>query len=276
LTNFLDPSKFHFFLSEKNSTKPTLVLVHGLHSQHKTFLNCVEELQKDFNCLIYDQRGHGKTPRLGEDYSAHAMAKDLKNLLDHLNLTKIFLLGHSMGGRTAMAFVDLFPEMLEAVIIEDMGCHQRAEFSKELLAENIKKAKDLHRDTNIFNSREEALTYLKGLSLPKGMAEEKIFEIEPGKFETYFYTDSTQMYGYQGNFSDLTLGLKNNSHTPLLFLRADPKVGSAMKETCIEHIKLHLSHAKVIEIKDSWHNIHNSKPEEFYKILKDFFLEPKK
>ena len=95
--------------------KPTLVMLHGLLSSLDTFIPLLPTLTEHFSVLLVDQRGHGQSLPSGSDYTAEAMAYDLKKLLDYLEIKKIILLGHSMGGRTTLMFGKLYPEIATTV-----------------------------------------------------------------------------------------------------------------------------------------------------------------
>jgi pimeloyl-ACP methyl ester carboxylesterase len=244
-------------------------MLHGLLSSLDTFVPLIPLLEKDFSLLLVDQRGHGASPASGEDYTAHAMAKDLKNLLDQLQIDKIFLLGHSMGGRTALAFGELYPSMIKKMIIEDMGIHQRQERSPERDLEKSNIAKECTVDTLYFESKKDILNIISPLySYAKDLLKTKMTEVD-GKFKLSFWPHVSVLYGYQGNYTDLTSSLTSTTF-PVLFLIADPEIGSAMTETCIEHVKTHVPRAKLLEIKESWHTIHKTHPKEFCIAVKQF------
>ena len=80
------------------------------------------------------------------------------------------------------------------------------------------------------------------------------------------------LYGYQGNYTDLTSALTETSF-PILFLVADPEIGSAMTKTCIEHIKKNVPRARFFEIKNSWHTIHKTHPDQLCEAVIKFSEE---
>lgn len=252
-----------------NNSKPVLVLIHGLLSSLDTFLPLIPLLENHFSLLLVDQRGHGASAPVGTNYTAETMAIDLKNLLDKLGIKTMSLIGHSMGGRTALAFGQLYPEMIDKMIIEDMGIHQRRPRTKEKDIENNNIARDSTVDSLIFNSRDDILKVIGPLySYAQDLLKTKVIE-KNNKFELKFWPHVSVYYGHQGNYTDLTPALAETSF-PVLFLIADPEVGSAMTETCILHIKSNVPRAQFLMIKKSWHNIHKSHPEEFCEAVIKF------
>lgn len=245
-------------------------MIHGLLSSLETFVPLIPKLKEHFHLLLIDQRGHGLTPPEGNDYTAERMAFDLKELLEHLGLKKVVVLGHSMGARTALAFGGLYPEMVEKLILEDMGIHQRQEQSIEKNLEKAEIAKKAHVSTLIFKNKEEIFKIISPLfSYAKDLLNSKVVEIGPDQFELKFWPDVSVMYGYQGNFTDLTKSLSETTF-PVLFIIADPAVGSAMNETDIAHIKKTVPRAKLVHIAKAWHNIHKTHPDEFCEAVITF------
>ncbi|MGB5238444.1 MAG: alpha/beta fold hydrolase [Flavobacteriaceae bacterium] len=69
---------------------------------------------------LVDQRNHGKS-FWSDDFSYHLMAHDLERYLQHHNLDNIVLLGHSMGGKTAMLFACSRPQYVEKLLVADIA-----------------------------------------------------------------------------------------------------------------------------------------------------------
>lgn len=250
--------------------KPVLVMIHGLLSSLETFESLIPRLQNHFDLLLVDQRGHGKSPPQGDDYTADQMAKDLKALLDSLSISKAIFLGHSMGGRTVLRFGELFPDMVDKLIIEDMGIHQRQVRTPERDAEKNLLAKKSSTPSLFFKNKEDIYQLISPLfSYAKDLLKTKVVEHGPDKFELKFWPDVSVLYGYQGNYTDLTSALLNTTF-PVLFIVADPDVGSAMTDKCIAHIKEFVPRAQFKFIPKSWHNIHKTHPAEFCEALIEF------
>jgi pimeloyl-ACP methyl ester carboxylesterase len=69
---------------------------------------------------LIDQRNHGRSFH-SDDFNYVLMADDLKAYCDHHGLEEVVLLGHSMGGKTAMTFATEFPDRVSKLIIADIG-----------------------------------------------------------------------------------------------------------------------------------------------------------
>lgn len=108
---------FHRQIGEHG--KP-LVILHGLFGSGDNWQTHAKNWSTQFQVFIIDNRNHGHSPH-EEEMNYDLMALDLKETLDKLNLASIYLLGHSMGGKMAMRFAQLFPETVEKLIVVDMG-----------------------------------------------------------------------------------------------------------------------------------------------------------
>jgi len=122
---------------EHSESLPTL-LIHGLDSSSHTWRGLLDDLGANgFEAMAVDQRGCGKSP-LGDPelFSPDALVDDLYAFLSihpmfqggsNNALVKPFVLvGHSMGGRVAMSFAAKHPELIAALVIEDMDVRTRS------------------------------------------------------------------------------------------------------------------------------------------------------
>ncbi len=76
--------------------------------------------EKGFNVHLIDQRNHGKSFH-SEDFNYAVLANDLKTYLEAHGITQTMLIGHSMGGKTAMQFACSFPEMTQKLLVADIA-----------------------------------------------------------------------------------------------------------------------------------------------------------
>ena len=97
-----------------------LVMIHGLAATMAFwYLQHAENYAKKFNVILYDLRGHGRSKKTDNGYSPQNLAEDLKLLLDNLELEKVHLVAHSLGGVVAMNFACRHPERVLSLVIAD-------------------------------------------------------------------------------------------------------------------------------------------------------------
>ena len=90
-------------------TGPDLIVLHGLFDSEKNWRSFARSIVNDFQIWMPDARNHGESPH-AETMSYKEMAEDVVCFLDNNGLERIMLLGHSMGGKTAMEVTLRFPE----------------------------------------------------------------------------------------------------------------------------------------------------------------------
>lgn len=98
----------------------TLVVLHGflgMLDNWKTFAK--KMVGYDYKIHLLDQRNHGKSFHNNE-FNYQIMAEDLHHYVTYHNIKKFSLIGHSMGGKTAMMFSSFFPEFIDKMIVVDI------------------------------------------------------------------------------------------------------------------------------------------------------------
>jgi len=97
-----------------------LVILHGLFGSADNWYSISKALDNEFTMYLVDQRNHGDSPH-SDEWNYAVMAADLLELVDKEGLEKIFLMGHSMGGKVAMTFAVNNPERVERLIVADIS-----------------------------------------------------------------------------------------------------------------------------------------------------------
>jgi len=97
---------------------PPLVLVMGYRLNSTAWPETfIETLARQFTVITLDNRGTGLSDKPVEGYAIANMARDIRGLLDELEITRIHLLGYSMGGAIAQEFVRQFPERVSSLML---------------------------------------------------------------------------------------------------------------------------------------------------------------
>jgi 3-oxoadipate enol-lactonase len=100
---------------------PWLVFSNSLATNLSMWDEQAAELKKSFRVLRYDQRGHGGTQATDGRYNFQQLAADLAALLDALSIKRAHVLGISMGGMTALALAQQYPDHVDRLIPCDCG-----------------------------------------------------------------------------------------------------------------------------------------------------------
>ena len=108
---------------DKNKNAKTILCMHGLTRNSADFEDISNVLADDYRLIVVDQRGRGKSaydPNPA-NYNPLVYVQDMFVLLKELELSSVILLGTSMGGIMAMMMAAMKPEMVESIIINDVG-----------------------------------------------------------------------------------------------------------------------------------------------------------
>ena len=104
------------------ATGPALLLLHGVTGHARTWDAEAAALAARYRVIALDQRGHGDSdPAPDGDYSLTTLAGDIAAIVDALGLTRVSIVGLSLGGRIAIVYAALHPERVERLVVVDIG-----------------------------------------------------------------------------------------------------------------------------------------------------------
>jgi len=236
----------------------TVILVHGFNSSNATWKGVVPALSKHYRVVVYDQPGHGLSKAAGSDFSPRYMAERLNELMFELKIQSAHIVGHSMGGRTAMAFAFRYPEKVKSVLVEDMSAmpipaslpelkkaRERFEAVKGGVPDTFENAEAAAKVLAAFYTREESLWILSALQ-----------PLPDGRVRLGNRPEVTSLYLHQGLVQDMTTELKG-IRAPFRFFAADPATGTAVLQgEAIEHIEAARPDVTVRVFPGATHMIH--------------------
>jgi len=100
---------------------PAMLLIHGIGDNSTTWEGIHAKLAQRFTVIAPDLLGHGKSDKPRADYSAAAYANGMRDLLSVLDIERVTIVGHSLGGGVAMQFAYQFPQLVERLILVCAG-----------------------------------------------------------------------------------------------------------------------------------------------------------
>jgi pimeloyl-ACP methyl ester carboxylesterase len=99
-----------------------MILLHGIARHAHTFDHVAPAFARDYHVIALDMRGHGDSAWSPDGaYLVQDYVKDLEAVVAALRLRRITLLGNSTGGRMAQVFAGLHPDLVERLVVEDVG-----------------------------------------------------------------------------------------------------------------------------------------------------------
>ena len=233
-----------------------LVILHGflgMSDNWKTLGN--QYAENGFQVHLVDQRNHGKSFH-DEAFNYEILANDLKSYLKHHQLDQINLIGHSMGGKTAMQFACDSDLLVKKLIVADIA----PKFYPPHHQDIITGLQSLNFNT--ISSRGEADTELSKHITDFGIRQfllKNLYWKEKGKLDFRFNLPvlSTKMEEIGENISNTA-----TYNGPTLFLKGDKSeyvIDSDMTE-----IKRHFPNATLVTIDNAGHWLHAENPIQFF------------
>jgi len=241
--------------------KPFLILhgFLGMGDNWKTLGRKFAELEYEVHLI--DQRNHGRSFH-DDAFGYDIMAEDIKTYCSEKKLTNIVLLGHSMGGKTAMQFAVNHPEKVSKLIVADIGPKAYPLHHQDIL----KALSSL--DFSIIKSREEADNVLSEYIPELGT---RLFLLKN------LYRPERDKFGLRINLPVLSENIEAigkaippDSHYdgPTLFLGGSKS--SYILPTDELNIKNHFPKAQIKTISNAGHWLHAENPTEFYQYVTNF------
>jgi esterase len=109
---------------------PAIIIVHGLYGASDNWVTVAKALADNFEVYLLDQRNHGRSPH-DADHTYDVMKDDLLEFMERHELNEATIIGHSMGGKTAMFFAKNYPEKVTNLMVIDIAPKSYALIAKE-------------------------------------------------------------------------------------------------------------------------------------------------
>lgn len=242
--------------------KPLLIL-HGFLGMGDNWKTLGNEFANDFQVHLIDQRNHGRSFH-STDFSYKLMAEDLKHYCDHHTLENCYIIGHSMGGKTAMHFAMNYPHLIEKLIVADIAPKVYPAHHQYILKALMEV--DFSQHTSRKSIEEVLQQYIK----EKGVIQFLMKNV---------HRTSKTSLGYRFNLETLYKKyeevVKNELpeitfSKPTLFLKGSESNYIDSSDEMM--IKTYFPIGKIQEISNSGHWLHAENPKEFYSTVMNFLI----
>jgi pimeloyl-ACP methyl ester carboxylesterase len=240
---------------------PPLIILHGLFGSLENWHSMSQKLAADFQVFGVDQRNHGRSPHVAE-MSYELMAHDLKELVASQDLPPIHLLGHSMGGKTAMVFALTYPESVEKLVVVDIAPRAYPPQHRQILAAL------LSLDLSSFSNRKEMESQL-AKSIPDLALRRFLLKNVKRDSAGSFYWQMN-LAAIDANYDRLNESLSNRRtfDKPALFIRGERS--DYIRNEDIKMIHALFPKAAHCEISGAGHWVHVDAPEAFLRKVREF------
>jgi pimeloyl-ACP methyl ester carboxylesterase len=251
--------KLHF---KEYGTGAPLVILHGLFGMLDNWQYHARRLSAHFRIFALDARNHGHSPH-DSVFTYEAMADDLLEFAHDRNLLQFGLLGHSMGGKTAMYFAQHHPEYVSRLLVADIGPQAYPVHHREI----IEALKGL--DFSVISSRGAAQEALASAIPELGVRQfllKSLYWADKGRLSFRFNLDAIDQ-------SIEEVGKPNYDRQyfgPTLFLRGENSK-YILPERDEADIKSVFPDAEIQTIADAGHWLHADQPDLFCLTAHQFF-----
>ncbi len=244
---------------------PPLAVLHGLFGSLDNWHSVSRDLAGQFEVLAIDQRNHGRSPH-SPKMSYPLLAQDLREFLEQRGLGRVSVLGHSMGGKTAMEFALRWPVCLDKLIVVEMAPRAYPALHDPML-EAL-----LALDLAACPGRQQMEAALEP-AIPSKTTRRfllKNVERDPG---SGVFRWRMNLQGISENYPRLCepLAPGRSCARPALFLRGGES--DYLRPEDFEGIRSLFPNARFRALAGAGHWVHADAPEEFLRIVREFLEE---
>jgi len=239
---------------------PPLLLLHGLLGSSRNWQTTGRDLSAHFHVFALDARNHGKSPHAASSDTA-AMTGDVARWMQGRGLAQATILGHSMGGRTAMHLACHRPELVSRLVVVDIAPRTYPD-SFVLSHFPVLQALDL----KTLGSRQEAEQRLAAAVPDPGMRKFLV---------TNLAQDASARWHWTVNLASLALAQPEMTRNPLrpddryagpaLFIRGGRS--PYVRDEDLPAIQTHFPAARIITLEGAGHNPHIDRRAEFVQAV---------
>lgn len=240
-----------------------LIILHGLFGMLDNWQTLGKKWANDFQVILVDLRNHGHSPR-DPQFNYDLMLQDLEELADDLLLDDINLIGHSMGGKLGMKFAQTYPELINKLIVADIGPKKYPVHHQQI----IKGLKSVPIDQ--VKSRQEVKAHLLPYIPDEQTVQfflKNLYWKEKGKLDWRFNLDGiANNIDYVGE--EL---LEPQFDKPTLFIRGGNS--SYILDSDIQEIQSVFTKSQIETIPNAGHWLHAENPALFFEFVNNFLQD---
>ena len=238
-----------------------LLILHGFLGMSDNWKTLGNRFASIYEVHLIDQRNHGRSFH-ADEFSYEVLADDLSNYIEHHNLGKVNLLGHSMGGKTVMLFAVTHPEKVNKLIVADIAPKFYPNHHEAIL-EGIN-AIDFSKQ----QSRTEIEDALKNYIPELGIRQFLLKNVYRKKNEQLAFRFNLQ--SLIANYDEVGVPLPSLTHFDgeTLFLKGENS--GYITESDTNLITAHFTKAEVVTVKNAGHWLHAENPNDFYDYVVSF------
>ncbi|MEZ4968783.1 MAG: alpha/beta fold hydrolase [Flavobacteriaceae bacterium] len=233
-----------------------IIILHGFLGMSDNWKTMGSKYAEEgFQVHIPDLRNHGKSFH-SADFNYDLLAEDVKQYMDFHQLGNAILLGHSMGGKTAMLFACRYPQLTKKLLVADIAPKYYPPHHQDII--NGLNAIDLRNITSRNDADEQLSKHIKNVGVRQFLLKNLYWE-EKGilgfRFNLKVLSGKMEEVGQNITPTDTYKG-------PTLFLRGDRS--DYITQDDFPVIKKHFPLATIETIENAGHWLHAENPTQFF------------
>ncbi|MBL1279529.1 MAG: alpha/beta fold hydrolase [Fluviicola sp.] len=239
-----------------------MIILHGLFGYSDNWQTHGKKLAEYYRVILVDLRNHGHSD-WSDDISYQLMADDVFEICQELKLEEIHLVGHSMGGKVAMQFAKDHEELLEKLVIVDIGFKEYPMHHEHILA-GIH-AVDLPKITARRQAEKQMSEFIDNMGVKQFLLK-NLYWKEKGKLA---WRMNVAVLEREMPAILAKINLEEIA-VPTLLIRGE--LSNYILDEDFESIEAHFIDVEIKTIKNAGHWIHAEQPDEFLDTLLAFCL----
>ncbi len=238
--------------------EPILIL-HGLFGMMDNWQTIGKRLA-DAGYLVFliDQRDHGRSSHTNA-FNYHLLADDLLHFMEEHWIHKATILGHSMGGKTALTFLSQNPDMVDRLIVVDMGLKQYEDGHSDVFKALMS------IDLAILESRESAEEILTWHLKDQGTVQFLLKNLTRKKEGGFTWKMNLPLLYREYKHILAAVEFEQSCDVPVCFIRGGKS--NYLLDVDIEQIRTNLPNSAFYTIPDAGHWVHADKPDELFHLI---------
>jgi esterase len=243
--------------------RPLLVL-HGLFGSLENWRTLSKTFSRSFAVFAIDQRNHGRSPH-SDIFTYPAMAEDLKEFMQQRGLSSAHLLGHSLGGKTAMQLAVAYPEMVNKLVVVDIAPKAYPPGHDDIFHALYT------LDIKAFRSRQEADTQLSATIPDAALRQFLLKNLEREASGTLRWR--INLDSIHSNYAEILKEIRTDHpfDKPTLFIKGGQS--DYIRQGDEPLIRQAFPQAQLVTIPAAGHWVHAEAPQEFARLVLEFLLE---
>jgi len=210
---------------------------------------------------MIDLRNHGKSFH-SDEFNYSLMSNDILEYCQHYSLTDVSIIGHSMGGKVAMLFTTTYPEMVEKLIVADIGPKYYAPHHQDILAGL--NAVDFSTKPDRAEVEETLYPFIPDFGTRQFLMK-NLYWVEPGQLAFRF-----NLPVFNTKIETIGEALPDGNHfdKPTLFIRGGNS--KYILDSDLPEIKKHFPKTELATIPNVGHWLHAENPKLFFEETRAF------